>query len=58
MKYNVNWLISGTIDTDAASKEEAEKKIRLQLEEVINKNKIVFEEVGATAIQGSAKLIK
>ena len=40
MKYNVNWLISGTIDTDAASKEEAEKKIRLQLEEVINKNKI------------------
>ena len=58
MKYNVNWLISGTIDTDAASKEEAEKKIRLQLEEVINKNKIVFEKVGATAIQGSAKLIK
>ena len=56
MKYNVNWLISGTIDTDAASKEEAEKKIRLQLEEVINKNKIVFEKVGATAIQGSANL--
>ncbi len=58
MKYNVNWLISGTIDTDAASKEEAEKKIRLQLEEVINKNKIEFEKVGDTEIQGSDKLIK
>lgn len=58
MKYNVNWLISGTIDTNATSKEDAEKKIRLQLEEIINQNKIKFEKVGATAIQGSAKAIK
>ena len=33
-------------------------KIRLQLEEIINQNKIKFEKVGATAIQGSAKAIK
>ena len=31
MKYNVNWLISGTIDTDAASKEEAENLRKVKI---------------------------
>ena len=58
MKYNVNWLISGTINIDALDEAEAEKKIKSKLEDIFNKNKNNFEEVGATAIQGSAKLIE
>ena len=58
MEYNVNWLISGTVNIDANDKAEAEKKIKTKLEKIINNNKSLFENVGATAIQGSAKLIK
>ena len=57
MKYNVKWIINGNIDISADSKDLAEKKIKNTLENIINKNKNDFENVGATAIQGSANKI-
>ncbi len=58
MKYSVKWIISGNIEVNSISKEEAEKKIKLSLEEIVNKNKSDFELIGADAIQGSATIIK
>lgn len=58
MKYNVKWIINGNIDINSDSKEMAEKKIKLHLEKIINKNKEDFKIIGADAIQGSAKIIK
>ena len=58
MKFNVKWIINGNINIESSSKEEAEKEIRSILENIINNNKVAFEKVGATAIQGSANLIK
>ena len=58
MKFNVKWIVNGNINIESSSKEEAEKEIRTILESIINNNKAAFEKVGATAIQGSANLIK
>lgn len=58
MKYNINWIINGNIDVEASSKEEAELKIKKELEKIIEKNKLLFDNVGASAIQGSAKIVK
>ena len=57
MQYNVKWIINGNITIRADSKKVAEEKIKKTLESLINKNKIDFENIGATAIQGSAKKI-
>ena len=57
MQYNVKWIINGNITINADSKKVAEEKIKKTLESLINKNKIDFENIGATAIQGSAKKI-
>lgn len=57
MKYNVKWIINGNIIISADSKDLAEKKIKNTLENIINKNKNDFENVGAAAIQGSANKI-
>ena len=54
MQYDVKWIINGNITIDADSKEKAEEKIKKTLESIINKNKNDFENIGATAIQGSA----
>lgn len=58
MKYNVKWLINGSIDINSKSKQEAETKIKTILENIIKKNKAAFDEVGAKAIQGSANSVK
>tara|TARA_E500000178_G_C16782617_1_gene644322 strand:+ start:547 stop:723 length:177 start_codon:yes stop_codon:yes gene_type:complete len=58
MKYNVKWIINGELLNDANSKEEAENNVKKLLELFINKNKSSFEELGASAIQGSAYLIE
>ena len=58
MKYNIKWIINGEIISKASSKEEAEKKIKAKLEKLISNNKEVFEELGASAIQGSASLVE
>ena len=58
MKYHVKWIIDGQVITKASSKEAAEKDIKLKLETLISNNKEAFEELGATAIQGSASLIE
>ena len=58
MKYNVKWIINGEIMKEAKSKEEAEINVKKQLEKFINKNKNTFQELGASAIQGSAYLNK
>ena len=57
MQYNVKWIINGNITIAANSKEQAEKKIKNTLENIIKKNKGDFENIGATAIQGSANKI-
>ena len=57
MQYNVKWIINGNITITADSKEQAEEKIKKILENIIKKNKDDFENVGATAIQGSANKV-
>ena len=57
MQYDVKWIINGNITIAAYSKEQAEKKIKKTLENIIKKNKADFENIGATAIQGSANKI-
>tara|TARA_E500000178_G_scaffold304403_1_gene315189 strand:+ start:441 stop:623 length:183 start_codon:yes stop_codon:yes gene_type:complete len=57
MLYNVKWIINGNITITAGSKEQAEKKIKKTLENIIKGNKEDFEYIGATAIQGSANKI-
>ncbi len=57
MQYNVKWIINGNITIDSDSKEKAEEKIKKTLENIVNKNKDDFENIGATAIQGSANMI-
>ena len=57
MQYNVKWIINGNITIDSDSKEKAEEKIKKTLENIVNKNKDDFENIGATAIQGSADMI-
>ena len=57
MQYNVKWIINGNITIAADSKEQAEEKSKKTLEIIIKKNKDDFENIGATAIQGSANKI-
>ena len=57
MQYNVKWIINGNITIAADSKEQAEETIKKTLENIIKKNKVDFENIGATAIQGSASII-
>ena len=57
MKYNVKWIINGNIIIDSQSKEKAEEEIKKTLENIVNRNKNDFENIGATAIQGSANKI-
>ena len=57
MQYNVKWIINGNIIIAADSKEQAEEKIKKTLEIIFKKNKDDFENIGATAIQGSANKV-
>ena len=57
MQYNVKWIINGNITIDSESKEKAEEKIKKTLENIVDKYKKDFENIGATAIQGSANEI-
>ena len=57
MQYNVKWIINGNIIIAADSKEQAEEKIKKTLENIIKENKDAFENIGATAIQGSANKV-
>ena len=57
MQYNVKWIINGNITIAAESKEQAEEKIKKILENIVKENKDDFENIGATAIQGSANKI-
>ena len=57
MQYDVKWIINGNITINADSKENAEEKIKKTLEIIIKNNKDSFENIGATAIQGSASKI-
>ena len=57
MKYKVKWIINGEIIENATSKKEVEDLVKEKLENLINNNKITFEKLGASAIQGSAELI-
>ena len=57
MQYNVKWIINGNITITADSKEQAEETIKKTLENIIKENKDDFDNIGATAIQGSANKI-
>ena len=57
MKYKVKWIINGEVIENANSKKEAEELVKGKLESFINNNKVTFEKLGASAIQGSAELI-
>ena len=57
MKYKVKWIINGEIIENANSKKEVENLVKEKLENLINNNKISFEKLGASAIQGSAELM-
>ena len=57
MKYKVKWIINGEVIENANSKKEVEDLVKEKLESLINNNKITFEKLGASAIQGSAELI-
>ena len=54
MKYTVKWIINGELAVEAENKDEAETKIKNQLKMLIEKNNKSFNDLGATAIQGSA----
>ncbi len=56
MDYTVKWIINGEINIEAASKEKAEDEIKNKLKTLIENNHKSFNELGATAIQGSANL--
>ena len=56
MDYTVKWIINGEINIEAASKEKAEDEIKNKLKTLIENNNKSFNELGATAIQGSANL--
>ena len=56
MEYTVKWIINGEILVNAKSKDEAEASVKNQLKELIDKNNEGFNNLGATAIQGSANL--
>ena len=57
MKYKVKWIINGEVIENANSKKEVEDLVKEKLESLINNNKITFEKLGASAIQGSAELM-
>lgn len=57
MKYKVKWIINGEVIENANSKKEVEDLVKEKLESLINNNKVTFEKLGASAIQGSAELI-
>ena len=56
MEYTVKWLINGEITVKATNKDEAETNIKNQLKILIEKNNQSFNDLGATAIQGSANI--
>ena len=56
MDYTVKWIINGEITVEAESQENAENKIKNKLKNLIENNNKSFDELGATAIQGSANL--
>ena len=56
MEYTVKWIINGEVTVMAENKDEAERNIRNQLKLIIDKNNNSFTDLGATAIQGSARL--
>ena len=56
MDYTVKWIINGEITVEAESKEKAENKIKNKLKNLIENNNKSFDDLGATAIQGSANL--
>tara|TARA_A100000164_G_C21635937_1_gene643470 strand:- start:546 stop:713 length:168 start_codon:yes stop_codon:yes gene_type:complete len=54
MEYTIKWIINGEIKIQADNKEKAEDEIKSKLKALVSKNKKDFNNLGATAIQGSA----
>ena len=52
MKVKVHWILDGIAEVDAENIEVAEKSIHLDLEKLIQQNKVLTEKLGAKAIQG------
>ena len=56
MKVKVHWILDGIAEVDAENIEVAEKSIHLDLEKLIQQNKVLTEKLGAKAIQGKGYL--
>ncbi len=56
MKVKVHWILDGIAEVDAENIEAAEKSIHLDLEKLIQDNKVLTEKLGAKAIQGKGYL--
>ena len=56
MKVKVHWILDGIAEVDAENIETAEKSIHLDLEKLIQENKVLTEKLGAKAIQGKGYL--
>ena len=56
MKIKVHWIVDGIAELDSKNQEEAEKWVNETLSDILKKNPIFTEKLGAKAIQGKAYL--
>ena len=52
MQVKVQWIIDGIAEMEAASLEEAELIVNEALNKVVAENPVIFDKLGARAIQG------
>ena len=56
MDVKVHWIIDGVAELEVETMEEAEKKVDDLIRDIIGKNPIIVEMLGARAVQGKAYL--
>lgn len=56
MQVKVQWIIDGIAEMEAASLEEAELIVNEALNKVVAENPVIFDKLGARAIQGKGYL--
>ena len=56
MKVKVHWIVDGIAELEMESLEAAENYVDEILRDIINKNKVLVDKLGARALQGKAFL--
>ena len=56
MKVKVHWIVDGIAELEMESLEAAESYVDEILRDIINKNKVLVDKLGARALQGKAFL--